>query len=304
MASCCDARGCDEFFGSGFARSAARRYRRRGLDKTASRIVGFLETQGVRGATVLEIGGGVGEIQIELLRRGAERAVNLELSGAYEAEAERLLDAARLRERGERRIHDIAADPSGVEPADVVVLHRVVCCYPDYERLLRAAGSHALRLLVFSHPPANRLARALIGVQNLVLRLRRMRFRAFVHPPPAMLGVLAEQGLRPTFAHTRGQWHVQGLERGGPRAEVGGPEEAFPPDRQGPARRERAAAELMLEVELPVCVGVAGGGHGGRRRPVSHVRDGARSREPTASGGTPSPRASSRHRRALRSHPG
>ena len=26
---------------------------------------------------------------------------------------------------------DLAADPDAVESADVVVLHRVVCCYPD-----------------------------------------------------------------------------------------------------------------------------------------------------------------------------
>jgi hypothetical protein len=52
-------------------------------------MVGFLEESGIEGATVLEVGGGVGEIQIELLRRGAERSVNLELSPAYEREAER-----------------------------------------------------------------------------------------------------------------------------------------------------------------------------------------------------------------------
>ena len=46
---------------------------------------------GLEGATVLEIGGGVGEIQIELLKSGAARAVNLELSPAYEAEATELL---------------------------------------------------------------------------------------------------------------------------------------------------------------------------------------------------------------------
>ena len=61
------------------------------------------------------------------------------------------IDPARV----DRRLHDIAEDPSGVEPADVVVLHRVVCCYPDYERLLGAAAERARRLLVFSHPPRN-----------------------------------------------------------------------------------------------------------------------------------------------------
>src|SRR6476659_4876443 len=66
--NCCDPRGCDDFFGGRFARRVAARYRKRGLDKTASRIVAFLEGQGVTDATVLEIGGGVGEIQLELLK--------------------------------------------------------------------------------------------------------------------------------------------------------------------------------------------------------------------------------------------
>jgi hypothetical protein len=80
---------------------------------------------------VLEVGGGIGEIQIELLERGTAPTVNLELSSAYDPEAKRLLRQAGLEERAERRLHDIAVEPDAVEPADVVVLHRVVCCYPD-----------------------------------------------------------------------------------------------------------------------------------------------------------------------------
>ena len=155
MAGCCDPRGCDEFFNPRFARRVARRYRRKGLDRAARRMVAFLESRGVDGATVLEIGGGVGEIGLELLGRGAARALTLELSPAYDAEAARLAREAGVEGRVERRRHDIAVDPAAVEPADVVVLHRVVCCYPDYERLLGAAGTHARRLLVFSHPPRN-----------------------------------------------------------------------------------------------------------------------------------------------------
>jgi len=184
IVNCCNPRGCDDFFGGKFARRVAARYRKRGLDKTASRIVAFLEREGVADATVLEIGGGVGEIQLELLKRGAASAVNLELSPAYDGEARTLrreagIDPARV----DRRLHDIAEDPSGVEPADVVVLHRVVCCYPDYERLLGAAAERARRLLVFSHPPRNLAARAVIRVQNLTLRLGGKQFRTFAHPP-------------------------------------------------------------------------------------------------------------------------
>jgi 2-polyprenyl-3-methyl-5-hydroxy-6-metoxy-1,4-benzoquinol methylase len=213
VAGCCDARGCDELFSARFARRVAKRYRNRGLDKTARQMVEFLQARGLDGATVLEIGGGVGEIQLELLKRGAERTVNLELSPAYEQEAARLADDAGVQDRVERRIHDIAVDPAAVEQVDIVVLHRVVCCYPDYERLLGAAADHARRLLVFSHPPRNVISRAILAVQNAGFRVKRREFRTFAHPPPAMLAVLELHGLQPTFTHGGIPWHVAGLER-------------------------------------------------------------------------------------------
>jgi len=211
--SCCDPRGCDRFFGTRFARRVSGRYRKRGLDRTAQRVVAFLEQRGIEGASVLEIGGGVGEIQIELLKRGAARAVNLELSPAYDDEASRLLSEAGLEDRAERRLHDIAVDPEGVEAADVVVLHRVVCCYPDYERLLGAVAQHARRLVVFSYPPQNAVSRIFVAGANLLFRLMRREYRSFVHPPAAMLAVLEERGLRDAFASHSLTWQVSGLER-------------------------------------------------------------------------------------------
>jgi 2-polyprenyl-3-methyl-5-hydroxy-6-metoxy-1,4-benzoquinol methylase len=213
MGSCCNPRGCDEFFTARAARRAAKHYRQNGLDDTARKMVAFLEEHGIAGATVLEVGGGVGGIQIELLKRGAASAVNLELSPAYDEEAIALLREAGVEERAERRLHDIAADPDGVEPADVVVLHRVVCCYPEYERLLRAAGEHAHRLLVFSYPPRNALSRLLLGTENLLFRLRRKQFRTFAHPPRRMRAVVESCGLRQAYAHHPVLWQVAGFER-------------------------------------------------------------------------------------------
>jgi 2-polyprenyl-3-methyl-5-hydroxy-6-metoxy-1,4-benzoquinol methylase len=194
-------------FNPRFARRRAARYRKRGLDKTARRMVDLLAQRGVQDATVLEIGGGVGEIQIELLKRGAASATNLELSSAYDAEARQLLAEASLTGRAERRLVDIAANPAAVEPADIVVLHRVVCCYPDYSTLLAAAADHAREQVVFSYPPRNLASRALVGAQNLLFRLLRREFRTFTHPPTAMLAVLAEHGLRST-AHRGPVWQI------------------------------------------------------------------------------------------------
>ena len=106
---------------------------------------------------------------------------------------------------------DIATSPDEVEPADVVVLHRVVCCYPDYERLLSAAASHAKRLLVYSHPPRNLLSRMMIGCE--LRRLRGNDFRAFVHPPAAMIKAAQAQGLSVSYRHRGMPWTIVGFER-------------------------------------------------------------------------------------------
>lgn len=213
MANCCDPRGCDGVFGNRFARHVEARYRKRGLGRTQARIVDFLVAHHIEGATVLEIGGGVGELQIELLRRGAARATNLELVDAYDGPARQLADEAGVADRIERRILDIATAPQQVERADVVVLHRVVCCYPDVERLLGAAADHAGRLLVFSHPPRNLASRTVLGAQNIAFRLTGRTFRTFAHPPARMLAVLAEHGLTPVYAHRGQVWQIAGLQR-------------------------------------------------------------------------------------------
>jgi 2-polyprenyl-3-methyl-5-hydroxy-6-metoxy-1,4-benzoquinol methylase len=213
VTGCCNPRGCDQFFDPRFARRTSERYRKRGLDRTARRMVAFLEERGIEGATVLEVGGGIGEIQIELLKRGAMHTVNLELSPGYDEEAHRLLREAGFEGRADRRLTDIAVDSEEVEPADVVVLNRVVCCYPDYERLLGAVAEHAKRLVVFSYPPRNALSRLVVGGQNLVFRLLGREFRTFTHPPAAMLAVLERRGFRPTFSHRALVWQAAGLER-------------------------------------------------------------------------------------------
>jgi 2-polyprenyl-3-methyl-5-hydroxy-6-metoxy-1,4-benzoquinol methylase len=213
MAGCCPSRDYRRLFNQRFARRLANRYSKRGLDQTARKMVEFLQQVGIEGATVLEVGGGVGELELELLQAGAAQAQNLELSPAYEQEARKLAGQAGVQGRLDWRIHDLAQDPGAVEPADLVVLHRVVCCYPDYERLLGAAADHARRALVFSYPPSNTLSHAFYAVFNLVMRLMRSGFRGFAHPPGAMLGVLEDHGLRRTFQHHGRIWQVAGLER-------------------------------------------------------------------------------------------
>jgi hypothetical protein len=209
--SCCP--DYDRLFNRRFAEMLAKRYRKRGLDRTARRITEYLLASGIDGATVLGIGGGVGDIEVELVKAGAARALILELSPAYEEPARALASAAGVGERVQWRIHDIARDPATVAPADVVVMNRVVCCYPDYERLLSTAADHARRVLVFTYPPRNAVSRAFYVVFNLVMRLTGSEFRGFAHPPQAMRAVLERHGLLRTYERNGLVWRVAGHQR-------------------------------------------------------------------------------------------
>jgi 16S rRNA G966 N2-methylase RsmD len=217
MDECCAPKAPDGFdreFNARFARRLARQYRRDGLTPSAQLVLDVATSVGLDGASVLEIGGGIGDIQVEALKHGASHATNVELSAAYESEAARLLDEAGLRGRATRMLGvDLAGTPEAAEPADIVLLHRVVCCYPDYERLLGAASGRSKRAVVFSHPPYNPITRVTVRAMNLVYALTRNPYRAFAHSPDRMLAVLRRAGFEPRYRGRSGPWHVIGAVR-------------------------------------------------------------------------------------------
>jgi magnesium-protoporphyrin O-methyltransferase len=215
MADCCtDAYG--DVFGAKAARRAARRYRTKGLVRTMQTMLRFLETRGVAGLSVLEIGGGIGAIQIELLRRGAGKAVNVELSPEWEDEARSLLGETEFEGRAERRVADAVVDAATIEPADIVLLERVVCCYPDPKALVGMAAERARSVLVMSFPRDRWLNRLVVRVSNLVCRARRIAFRSYVHAEPLIETAAASRGLRLAFDDRGTIWRIVAFERPDP----------------------------------------------------------------------------------------
>jgi SAM-dependent methyltransferase len=210
MAGCCTPSGYRKVFGERTARRDVRKYRRRGLDRAARRIADFLVGGGVAGDSVLEVGGGVGAIQLELLKAGAARTTNIELSPEYEPYAAELLGADA---RVERRVGDFVRDAAELALADDVVLHRVVCCYPDPEALVGAAAEHARHRLVLSFPPDTALFRAGSAVFNVLLALTRTEFRTFVHPASAILAPARVRGFEPAVDTRTRMWRIVGFER-------------------------------------------------------------------------------------------
>lgn len=178
------------FFRTKIARADARRYERRGLPRTARELVAMVDSE-----TVLDVGGGAGTLAIELLERGASRATVVELSDGYDEAAAELLAEHDLAGRVERRIGDFVTQAGLVEPHDTVVMHRVVCCYPDADALVSAAASHARRSLALTLPRRHPLTWFGFRAINGFLRLRGCGFRAYVHPFAVVAAAARREGL-------------------------------------------------------------------------------------------------------------
>jgi 2-polyprenyl-3-methyl-5-hydroxy-6-metoxy-1,4-benzoquinol methylase len=213
MSDCCTPKGYRWVFSERSARSEASRYRRKGLDATSRRIFDFIKTQGVEGRTVLEVGGGIGAMQIELLKAGAASAVSVELTPTYEKDAAALLREAGLEERVERRIMDFAAAGTGVGGADIVIMNRVICCYQDMPRLAGAASDHARELLVMSFPNRTWWQQVGLGIANGVLSATRREFHIFLHSPKRILATSEQHGLRTVLDDAGAFWTVAALRR-------------------------------------------------------------------------------------------
>ena len=193
--SCCAADSLD-IFGEKSARRELRRYLRKGLGgDDARQIVAWAAQDGLDGATVAEIGGGIGQIQVELLRRGAERGTVVEVVSGYEGPAGELSRAAGVADRSSFLLADVMETPDAVGAADVVVLRRVVCCTPSGPELLGIAAGKTRRTLLVSYPRTTWANRSFARVQNIIFAVVRKRFRVFVHPPEELERAAARHGL-------------------------------------------------------------------------------------------------------------
>ncbi|HKT82728.1 MAG TPA: methyltransferase domain-containing protein [Solirubrobacterales bacterium] len=213
MSDCCSPEGYRELFSEKSAQAQAKRYRKRGLDPVSRQIVELVKQRDLGGVSVLEVGGGIGAIQLELLKAGAATATSVELTPTYEDAAAELFEEAGFRDQAQREIMDFAEHGSDVAAADVVVLNRVLCCYHDMPRLAGAAAEHAGRLLVLSFPKQRLWTRALVVAANFGLWVARRKFHIFLHPPERIRAVAESRGLRTVHDRPGLFWQVLALER-------------------------------------------------------------------------------------------
>ncbi len=196
------------------ARRTLERYRKKGLDELERKMLVVASAEGLEHARVVEIGGGVGAIQTELLQAGAAHGEVIELVAAYEPYARDLARERGLENRTSFRVQDVLESTEGVDPAEVVVLNRVVCCSPDGIRLTGVAAGLARQVLLLSFPRERVGVRVTLRLLNVGMRLMGRSFRVFVHPKASLVAAAEAEGLHSAETGRGFAWEYIALRRG------------------------------------------------------------------------------------------
>ncbi len=205
---CCQIDGIEELIDPRMAAKDLRRYRKGGSDKTTKLLLDALKSEGVEDMTLLDIGGGVGVLQHELLKAGLKKATSVDASSSY---LEAAKEEARRQGHPDRigQFHGDFVELAGeISEADIVTLDRVICCYDDMERLVGLSAERALKLYGVVYPPDHWLIKAFTWLENLYHRTRRNQFRTFAHSTVAVDAVIRGTGLERCFSHKTLLWQV------------------------------------------------------------------------------------------------
>lgn len=192
--NCCEME--NNTFGEDEAKANLKDYRRRGPAKQTRLILEAVRSLGLHGATLLDIGGGIGTIHHELLKDVAKEATHVDASSAYLKVATE--EAKRLgHDEMVKFIHaDFTDVAEGLPQVDVVTLDRVVCCYPNFRTLLTAASSKSRAAVVMTYPREEWYNKLVISIMNFFQNLRSDPFRVFVHPVHEIEKIMNQNGLQ------------------------------------------------------------------------------------------------------------
>ena len=185
-----------EAYDEKMAAAELRRYRKKGPNPWTRVLVEALKAEGVQGTTLLDIGGGIGAIQHELLAAGTVSAMSVEASSAYLSASREESDRRGLSGRITYQHGDFVELAPSLPPADIVTLDRVLNVYPDWEQLASLSAGRARRLYGIVVPRNRPFVRMVISAINVMLWLKRKRLRAAVVPIDAIDRVLGTVGFR------------------------------------------------------------------------------------------------------------
>ncbi len=122
------------------------------------------------GKSILDIGGGIGIIQIKLLKFGAAKAVSVDAAHACISVARKLAQEQGVDHRITYQLGDFVEVADAIQAADIVTLDKVICCYADMTSLVSLSSKRARNIIAAVYPRDNLWLTAILRLRNLVMK--------------------------------------------------------------------------------------------------------------------------------------
>ncbi len=211
--SCCNYSPYDQAFDAQRAQRELRDFLAAGPMASSQLLLDALSDLPLEGKSLLDVGGGIGAVTFELFQRGIHSATHVDISRAN-VDAFRSEAASRsLSEKIVSLQGDFATLHEEVSPADLVVLDKVLCCYPDYASLLSRSASKACRWYVYSIPRDRWWVRIYFFFDGWLDRMRGRYIPLYFHPARAIDRMLNAAGFTSTKERLVGKWRVAVFEK-------------------------------------------------------------------------------------------
>jgi magnesium-protoporphyrin O-methyltransferase len=189
------------------------RFRVFGFEKTQKQLLRGILDAGVEHASIMEVGCGAGHLHRRLLEQGAASAIGVDISENMLSQARQLSADEALSERTRYHQGDYADLAGGLDDTDITVMDKVVCCYPDPERLLNAALPKTRHIIALTYPRDRLYTRFGIAVASKLLKLLGSDFRPYVHNPEDIRHWITQQGFTPLSFNRVFAWQTEIYQR-------------------------------------------------------------------------------------------
>jgi magnesium-protoporphyrin O-methyltransferase len=211
--SCCNHKLYDNAFDAKFAQSDLTEYLTTGLKKSSRPFFESLKALPLEGHTLLDIGGGIGAVTFELFKQGIRSSTHVDISGAYVQTFRS--EAARHGLTGKiQSFHgDFLELHEQTQAASLVILDKVICCYPDYEALVKKSVAKARCWYVYSIPRDLWWVRFRLWVDDMIDRLKGRYLPVYYHPVKGIEDIIAANGFQKKEVRLKGWWRVAVFEK-------------------------------------------------------------------------------------------
>jgi len=190
------------------AQRQLKRYRKKGPSKTTRMLLDAIRKKGVQGLDFLDIGGGIGAIQYDLIKAGASNGTSIEASPAY-------LDVVKdetlqniLADKVNFKHGDFTKLASDLKSSDIVTLDKVICCYDNMSELVGLSSKLARKIYAVVYPRDVWWAKLACKMMNLYARIKGSSFRVFIHPSNKVEEIIFNNGLKQNFYAITLFWQV------------------------------------------------------------------------------------------------